>query len=858
MDTETYCARCGLEFGLEELLATHVEQRGHSASISPAEEAYTVRPASVTCLVCSITIPAAEHAAHVRGVNHIARLPLRESSPGLDSDGSLLSSPSASFSASPSPSPSPRRPQHAHSASPSVSPSPSPSPVRRVSFAETTLDLTADHTPQPSPLATATFCGICRMEFGLPELLEAHNAAGEHSDEVMVREAAANHDGRQTALCLVCDQVVESSRLLAHRLSVGHRDGLARLQDEHVIDISFHESEDDPSLLLESDDDDGDDDGDGDSATAHAAAHAAAAAAATSLDDSLEEQRRQREALQAILAQTAEAEATAKAQRKAEAEAEAEAQRKAKAEAEAEAEAQRKAKAEAEAQRRAEAAAKREADRKRQAEAAAKRQAEAAAKREADAAKRQAEAAAKREADRKRQAEAAAKRQAEADKAEEEVEVIAPDAPDASNSSNALDTPGTPGASATDTNTSMAEPADDESEANTSAMSAAASYHSPARASPSRSRNMTPVMPTETLAGPPVYESPLMRARAKREAAKRARNSMSAIAAAGGSTAPSPATKAARAETEAVRAVIEAARKAAAAAREAGYEPPKGEHATIVALGESETGRNSGIVLNSAARGVLNAVRVNKPGVTKRAAELCKRRSIKTAAQLGWLTRAVTLCELTTLAGDDTDERVRRLAAKAASPVRCDLLAAVGLDASNVTAAAVCVYVNRVPQVLRSAGQAGVAVAAAAGGFPAALTDMDSRLGEVAAAVAHGATEIDVVVARAHIIAHAWDALYEELRTFVAAAGPDVRVKAVLAIHQLPTLRDVYKATLVAAFAGVDMVCSTPTATATPMPVGLTMLRALREYHEISGFTVGLKIGGGIAAPKAALQSSTA
>ena len=50
--------------------------------------------------------------------------------------------------------------------------------------------------------------------------------------------------------------------------------------------------------------------------------------------------------------------------------------------------------------------------------------------------------------------------------------------------------------------------------------------------------------------------------------------------------------------------------------------------------------------------------------VTRRAASLGTRRTVKQQWQAGWLLRAVTCIDLTTLAGDDTETNVARLCLK--------------------------------------------------------------------------------------------------------------------------------------------------------------------------------------------------
>ncbi|HEV2846867.1 MAG TPA: deoxyribose-phosphate aldolase, partial [Thermoanaerobaculia bacterium] len=84
--------------------------------------------------------------------------------------------------------------------------------------------------------------------------------------------------------------------------------------------------------------------------------------------------------------------------------------------------------------------------------------------------------------------------------------------------------------------------------------------------------------------------------------------------------------------------------------------------------------RNPGIPMDL---GWVREVRVNTSAAERRAATLPKRRTVKKEWQAAWYLRAITCMDLTTLAGDDTPGRVRRLCAKARQPVRRDLLEAL-------------------------------------------------------------------------------------------------------------------------------------------------------------------------------------
>ena len=212
--------------------------------------------------------------------------------------------------------------------------------------------------------------------------------------------------------------------------------------------------------------------------------------------------------------------------------------------------------------------------------------------------------------------------------------------------------------------------------------------------------------------------------------------------------------------------------------------------------------RNPGMPLDLA---WVRDVRVNRSAVERRAATIPTRRSIKTAWQAGWLLRAITLMDLTTLSGDDTPGRVRRLCAKARRPVRADILEALGMTEVPITVAAVCVYHAFVKTAVEALDGSGIPVAAVSTGFPAGLTPFATRLMEIEASVADGAQEIDIVITRAHVLTGNWSALYDEVRAFRAASGK-AHLKAILATGELGTLKDVGRASLVAMMAGADFI----------------------------------------------------
>jgi deoxyribose-phosphate aldolase len=251
----------------------------------------------------------------------------------------------------------------------------------------------------------------------------------------------------------------------------------------------------------------------------------------------------------------------------------------------------------------------------------------------------------------------------------------------------------------------------------------------------------------------------------------------------------------------------------------------------------------------------VEGVRVNRSAVERRAGTLRTRRTVKREWQAAWLLRAVTLLDLTTLQGDDTPGRVRRLCAKARRPVRTDLLEAMGARQLPIRAAALCVYHAFVETAVEALEGSGIPVAAVSTGFPAGLSPLEQRLGEIQASVRAGAEEIDVVITRAHVLTENWSGLYDEVRAMRDACG-DAHIKTILATGELATLRNVARASLVCMMAGADFIKTSTgkeSVNAT-LPVGLVMSRAIRDYQERTGHMVGLKAAGGIRSAREALD----
>jgi deoxyribose-phosphate aldolase len=252
--------------------------------------------------------------------------------------------------------------------------------------------------------------------------------------------------------------------------------------------------------------------------------------------------------------------------------------------------------------------------------------------------------------------------------------------------------------------------------------------------------------------------------------------------------------------------------------------------------------------------GPVEDVKVNRSAVERRAATLTTRRTVKKEWQAAWLLQAIRTIDLTTLSGDDTPGTVRRLCAKARQPIRSELLAALKVDRS-LTTGAVCVYHAMVPTAVEALAGSGIPVAAVSTGFPAGLNPFKAKITEIESSVRAGASEIDIVISRQHVLTQNWQALYDEVKAFREACGP-AHMKSILATGELGTLKNVMRASYVCMQAGSDFIKTSTgkePVNAT-LPVSLVMVRAIRSYYEQTGYKVGFKPAGGIRSAKQSLD----
>ena len=251
----------------------------------------------------------------------------------------------------------------------------------------------------------------------------------------------------------------------------------------------------------------------------------------------------------------------------------------------------------------------------------------------------------------------------------------------------------------------------------------------------------------------------------------------------------------------------------------------------------------------------LDDIRVNLSAVERRIASLTKRRSVKKAHQAAWLIKAISCIDLTTLSGQDTPGKVKRLCAKAKMPLSKELQKALDIESLGLTTGAVCVYHEMVKTAVEALKGTNIPVAAVSTGFPAGLSSFSTRLQEIKNSVAAGAKEIDIVITRGHVLNANWRALYDEVSAFKQACG-DAHMKTIISTGELCTLNNVARASMVSMMAGSDFIKTSTgmESTNATLAVSLVMTRMIRQYQQLTGYRVGFKPAGGIGTAKDAIS----
>jgi deoxyribose-phosphate aldolase len=237
---------------------------------------------------------------------------------------------------------------------------------------------------------------------------------------------------------------------------------------------------------------------------------------------------------------------------------------------------------------------------------------------------------------------------------------------------------------------------------------------------------------------------------------------------------------------------------------------------------------------------------VDEAGIVERSASIASR-SIKKESKVQAIKLAVSMIDLTTLEGKDSEGKVYALCQKAIRPLEG--------DDEVPHAAAICVYPNLIKTAKHALAGSGVKVASVATSFPSGQSPMNIKAAEVKEVVELGADEVDMVISRGEFLEGNYGYTYKEVQEVKKACG-DIHLKVILETGELETYDNVRKASLIAMMAGADFI-KTSTGKVQPaatLPVTLVMLEAIRDFYDKTGKMIGMKPAGGIKNTKEAIS----
>ena len=260
----------------------------------------------------------------------------------------------------------------------------------------------------------------------------------------------------------------------------------------------------------------------------------------------------------------------------------------------------------------------------------------------------------------------------------------------------------------------------------------------------------------------------------------------------------------------------------------------------------SKTSFKNSLIDWSSTIDMIDNVRIDELGVKERISSLATR-SIKRDSKLEGLMKIVSMCDLTTLEGEDTEGKIAQMSSKAMTPDPS--------DASVPNAAAVCVYPSLVSTAKNIVRDSNVKVASVSSYFPSGQAPLESKIDDTQFAINEGADEIDIVINRKAFFEGDFRKVYDEIVSLKEICG-EIHLKTILEVGELETYENIKKASLIALSAGSDFIKTSTgkISSGASRETCLVMARAVREFAD-SGYGVkGIKVAGGIRDSKDAIR----
>ena len=208
----------------------------------------------------------------------------------------------------------------------------------------------------------------------------------------------------------------------------------------------------------------------------------------------------------------------------------------------------------------------------------------------------------------------------------------------------------------------------------------------------------------------------------------------------------------------------------------------------------------------------------------------------------------ISVLDLTSLTGNETQKQIRDLCERAQFPIKND----------PIQTAAICVFPPFVSLAKETLHKTSIKIAAVESCFPSGKQQIDQRVDSVRKTVEAGADEIDIVIQRDIFLAGEYAQTFDEIAALREACG-SAHLKVILETGELKTFENVRLASQIAIDAGAHFIKTStgknqPAAT---LPMTLVMLKAIKDHFNSTGKMVGIKPAGGIRSVKDALQYQT-
>jgi len=238
--------------------------------------------------------------------------------------------------------------------------------------------------------------------------------------------------------------------------------------------------------------------------------------------------------------------------------------------------------------------------------------------------------------------------------------------------------------------------------------------------------------------------------------------------------------------------------------------------------------------------------KIDSIGLNERVASLATR-SIKKDSKLQALNLIVSMCDLTTLEGEDTEGKISQMAAKAIKPDPS--------DKSIPSVAAVCVYPSLVGPIKEKVMHSNVKVASVSSYFPSGQVPMESKLLDTKYAIKSGADEIDIVINRKAFLEGDYRKVYDEIVALKELCG-DVHLKTIIEVGDLKTYENIRKASLISLAAGSDFIKTSTgkLSVGSSRQACYVMAKAVLDFYHLTGIKAGIKVAGGIRDAKDAIR----